>query len=157
MKKLLVLTAVPGSGKSTWARKYKETHGNVYIVSSDEIRYELTNSYLDFSHQKDVWELFSQRIHEYSKLNDDVTVILDALCDLNRLRIQYVMENPEFDYYELVMIKKDRKSAEEYNKQRGEEHWVPDEVLQKLFDKFEEPNDEVKKVFNKVTVIDYYF
>lgn len=157
MKKLLVLSAIPGSGKSTWARKYKENHDNVYIISSDEIRYELTQSYTDFSRQKEVWPLFAERIHECAKKSGDITIILDALCDLNRLRKQYVLENPEFDYYELVLIKKDRKDAEIFNKQRSEEHWVPDDVLDALIDKFEEPDEEVKAVYNKITVVDYYF
>ena len=100
MKKLIVLTALPGSGKSTWAKKYQEEHENTFIISSDEIRRELTGSYTDFSKQSEVWPLFSQRIHEYARINDNVTVILDALCDLNSLRVKYVKENPEYDYFE---------------------------------------------------------
>ena len=94
MKTLIVLSAMPGSGKSTWAKKYQEEHPHTLIVSSDAIRYELTGQAQDFSKQKEVWELFSLRIHEYAKRYDDVTVILDALNDLNSLREKYVKENP---------------------------------------------------------------
>ena len=86
MKTLIMLSAMPGSGKSTWAKAYREAHPHTLIVSSDEIRYELTGTTQDFSKQKEVWELFSLRIHEYAKKYDDVTVILDALTDLNVLR-----------------------------------------------------------------------
>ena len=77
-----MLSAMPGSGKSTWAKAYQEAHPHTLIVSSDEIRFELTGQTQDFSKQKEVWELFSFRIHEYAKKYDDVTVILDALTDL---------------------------------------------------------------------------
>ena len=93
MKTLIMLSAMPGSGKSTWAKAYQEAHPHTLIVSSDAIRYELTGQTQDFSKQKEVWELFSLRIHEYAKMHDDVTVILDALTDLNMLREKYVKEN----------------------------------------------------------------
>ena len=65
MKKLIILSAVPGSGKSTWAKKYQSEHPNTYIISSDQIRFELTGVYQDFSRQKEVWEIFEQRIKDY--------------------------------------------------------------------------------------------
>ena len=35
MRTLILLSAIPGSGKSTWARKYQKEHQNTYIVASD--------------------------------------------------------------------------------------------------------------------------
>ena len=67
MKQLIILSAVPGSGKSTWAKKYQASHPNTYIISSDEIRFELTGQYQDFSKQKEVWEEFENRLLNYSK------------------------------------------------------------------------------------------
>ena len=150
MKTLIVLSAMPGSGKSTWANKYKEEHSHTLIVSSDQIRYELTGTTQDFSKQQEVWELFSLRIHEYAKLYDDVTVILDALNDLNWLREKYVKENPEFDRYELVLFPRTLEQIKFYNKQRKESSIVPDEQLETLVNKWEEPSLEVINLFNKV-------
>ena len=150
MKTLIVLSAMPGSGKSTWANKYKEEHSHTLIVSSDQIRYELTGTTQDFSKQQEVWELFSLRIHEYAKLYDDVTVILDALNDLNWLREKYVKENPEFDRYELVLFPRTLEQIKFYNKQRKESSIVPDEQLEALVNKWEEPSPEVINLFNKV-------
>lgn len=150
MKTLIMLSAMPGSGKSTWAKAYQEAHLHTLIVSSDEIRYELTGTTQDFSKQKEVWELFSLRIHEYAKKYDDVTVILDALTDLNILREKYVKENPEYDEYVLVLFPRTLEQIRFYNKQRKETSIVPDEQLEVLINKFEEPTEEVKKLFNKV-------
>ena len=150
MKTLIMLSAMPGSGKSTWAKAYQEAHPHTLIVSSDEIRYELTGQTQDFSKQKEVWELFSLRIHEYAKKYDDVTVILDALCDLNSLREMYVKDNPEYDEYVLVLFPRTLEQIRYYNKQRKLTSIVPDEQLDRLINKWEEPTEEVKKLFNKV-------
>ena len=150
MKTLIVLSAMPGSGKSTWAQKYQEEHPHTLIVSSDKIRYELTGSMQDFSKQKEVWDLFSFRIHEYANKYDDVTVILDALNDLNSLREKYVKENPEFDRYELVLFPRTLEQVRYFNKQRDGKLIVPDDELEMLINKWEQPSEEVIKLFNKV-------
>ena len=91
MKTLIMLSAFPASGKSTWANKYKATHNNVVILNSDDIRMEITGGdYQDHSRQKEVWELFEKRIHEYALKSEDVTVIVDALNDVNFVRLKYL-------------------------------------------------------------------
>ena len=90
------------------------------------------------------------RIHEYAKRYDDVTVILDALNDLNSLREKYVKDNPEFDRYELVLFPRTLEQIHYYNKQRKECSIVPDDQLEVLVKKFEQPSPEVIKLFNKI-------
>lgn len=150
MKTLIILSAMPGSGKSTWAKNYQSEHPHTLIISSDKIRYEITGTLNDFSRQKEVWELFSLRIHEYAKKYDDVTVILDALNDLNSLREKYVKENPEFDKYELVVFPRTVDQIRYYNKQRDSESIVPEEQLEILVKKWEEPSQEIIKLFDTV-------
>ena len=155
MKTLIVLSAPPGSGKSTWAKLFAGSHPNTYIISSDAIRYELTGQMQDFSKQKEVWEIFEQRIHEYAKLGDDINVILDALCDLNSLRVKYVKENPEYDRYVLVLFPHSLEEIEYLNKQRKKENIVPDEVVLALYKKFEEPTKEVLDLFDEVKEVKF--
>ena len=150
MKTLIILSAMPGSGKSTWANKYKEEHPHTLIVSSDQIRFEWTGEKQDFSKQKEVWELFSFRIHEYAKMYDDVSVILDALNDLNSLREKYVKENPEFDKYVLVLFPRTIEQINFYNKQRNDDSIVPDDQLKMLINKWEEPSEEIIKLFDEI-------
>ena len=150
MKTLIVLSAMPGSGKSTWAKKYQEEHPHTLIISSDKIRYELTGSLQDFSKQDKVWELFSLRIHEYANKYDDVTVILDALNDLNMLRKKYVKENPEYDRYELVLFPRTIEQIHFYNKQRNEAAVVPEDQLEMLINKWEEPSEEVIFLYDEI-------
>ena len=103
--------------------------------------------------QKEVWELFSLRIHEYAEKYNDVTVILDALTDLNCLREKYVKENPEFDRYELVLFPRTIEQIRFYNKQRNEKSIVPDDQLEMLINKWEEPSEEVLKLFDVINEV----
>lgn len=150
MKTLIVLSAIPASGKSTWAAQYQAAHKNVYIVSSDAIRMEVTNGdYRDHTRQQEVWKIFSERIHEYGAIND-CTVILDALNDLNVLRRKYVEENPEFDKYVLVLFPTNPERSKHYNSLRPSNVSVPDLVMDELIHKFEQPTEEIKNLFDEI-------
>lgn len=157
MKTLIVMSATPGSGKSTWARMYQNTHPNTIILSSDEVRKELTGTYNDFSKQKEVWELFEKRLVEYGKQEGDFALILDALNDLNTLRQKYVIMGKEFDKKILVIIKKPHEVTKRTNKERKQEKWVPDDALIALEAKFEMPDQKTIDMFDEYQYIDYYF
>lgn len=148
-----MLSAIPASGKTTWAKEYQQNHPNTYIVSSDDIRLEVTHgNYQDHTRQKEVWELFDKRIHEYAK-NEDATVILDALNDTNEVRLKYLTTTPEFDKKILVLFPSTYEKSKKYNGMREEEVRVPENILIGLVNKFEEPNEEVLKYIDEVKVV----
>jgi len=150
MKTLIMLSAIPASGKSTWAKRYKKTHENVVILNSDDIRMEVTNGdYHDHTRQKEVWELFERRIHEYGT-QEGITLILDALNDVNEVRLKYLTTTPEFDKKILVMFPSNLERSQKYNGTRSDEVRVPDDILIGLVNKFEEPNNEVYENINEI-------
>lgn len=154
MKTLIMLSAVPAAGKTTWAKKYQAEHENVYIINSDEVRLEITHGdYQDHSHQKEVWELFERRIHEYANKGDDVTVILDALNDVNEVRYKYLSTTPEYDKKILVLFPTSLEKSLHYNGERVWPNKVPDDILIGLVHKFEEPNEKVLSLVDKVITI----
>ena len=151
MKTLIMLSAIPASGKSTWAQEYQKNHPEVYIVSSDEIRLEVTHGdYHDHTKQKEVWELFDQRIHEYANKSENATVILDALNDVNVVRYKYLSTTPEFDKKILVLFPNTLAKSKKYNDMRPKEASVPDDVLVQLVNKFEPPSEEVLELVDEV-------
>ena len=154
MKTLIMLSAFPACGKSTWANAYKKEHPNTFILNSDDIRMEITNGdYQDHSHQKEVWETFERRIHEYGE-KDNVTVILDALNDVNEVRLKYLSTTPEYDKKVLIMFPNSSKERAIYfNNLRKEEVRVPPHILDLLINKFEEPNEEVFSLVNEVRYV----
>ena len=154
MKTLIMLSAVPAAGKTTWAKKYQEEHENVYIINSDDVRLEITGgNYQDHSRQKEVWELFERRIHEYANKGDDVTVILDALNDVNPVRMKYLSTTPEYDKKVLVLFPTTLDKSMKYNGERPWPNKVPDDILVELNHKFEEPSKEVLDLVDEVITI----
>ena len=153
MKTLIMMSAFPASGKSTWAKRYALEHDNVIILNSDDIRMEITHgNYHDHSHQKEVWELFEKRIHEYSQI-EDVTLILDALNDVNEVRLKYLTTTPEFDKKVLVLFNLDPERSKRLNRERDEAVRVPDSIMDMLINKFEEPSEEVNKYLDEIRYI----
>ncbi len=155
MKTLIMLSAIPAAGKSTWAKEYKDTHPNTYIVSSDEVRMEVTNGdFQDHSRQKEVWELFEKRIHEYGQI-ENATVILDALNDVNEVRLKYLSTTPEFDKKILVLFPSTYKKSQQYNSLREEAVRVPEDILIGLVNKFEAPSKEVLALVDEVREVSW--
>ena len=154
MKTLIMLSAIPASGKSTWAKEYQAHHPNTYIINSDEVRMEVTHGdFQDHSKQKEVWELFERRIHEYALIYKDVTVIVDDLNDVNAVRLKYLTTTPEFDKKILVLFPNSLEKSRKYNNLREKAVRVPDDILVGLVNKFEEPNEEVKNLVDEVIEI----
>ena len=150
MKTLIMLSAIPASGKSTWARRFKAEHDNIIILNSDELRMEVTHgNYHDHSHQKEVWELYEKRIHEYGQI-ENVILILDALNDVNEVRLKYLTTTPEFDKKILVMFPSNLEKSKKLNRERDPNVRVPDGILEGLVQKFEEPNEEVLNNINEI-------
>lgn len=149
-----MLSAVPAAGKTTWAKNYQKEHDNVYIINSDDVRLELTGgNYQDRSKQKEVWELFEKRIHEYANKGEDVTVILDALNDVNSVRYKYLSTTPEYDRKILVLFPTTLENSQKYNGERVWPNKVPDDVLIMLNNKFEEPSQEVLDLVDEVQIV----
>lgn len=156
MNKLIVLSACPGSGKSTWAKRYSSTHPNTVILSSDEVRKQITGTYTDFSKQDQVWNTIRSEITRYSHI-DNVDLILDACIDLNELRVFYANLGKDFTNRTLIVICKPLEEVIENNKKRNPAKFVPEDVLIKLFNKFELPTDEVIKCYDNYVFINRYF
>ena len=154
MKTLIMLSAIPASGKSTWAKEYQETHPNTYIVSSDDIRVEVCGTYLDHTRQDEVWALFEKRIHEYGAI-ENATVILDALNDVNPVRLKYLSTTPEFDKKILVLFPSNLEKSQKYNGMREKDVRVPSDILVGLVNKFEAPNEEVLKYVDEIIEVEW--
>ena len=150
-----MLSAIPASGKTTWAKEYQKNHTNCYIVNSDDVRMEITNgNYQDHTRQKEVWELFEKRIHEYGAI-EGATVILDALNDVNPVRIKYLSTTPEFDKKILILFPSNLEKSKKYNGMREPECRVPDDILVQLVNKFEAPSPEVLALVDEVQEVNW--
>ena len=159
MKKLIILAGLPGSGKSTYIKENFNKE-DCYHFDSDETRREMFHSYLIFP--KDMYDIYNHMIDnankKYDELikegKDDFTFIMDSTFLDNKRRMHYVNHLRKFDYYELIMfISDDINFNLRNNKKRIKDKWVPEDVIFKMVDQYEEPNEEVLKTFNKIVKI----
>lgn len=158
MKKLIVLSAIAACGKSTFAKNYKKNHvdENVFIVSSDEIRKELTGVYTNLNFEKETWEIYFKRINTLRDSNENVTIIADSTNILNKFRKQVGIIGG-FDKKVLILIKKDIELCLKKNKERNSAKYVPEYAIKNMFEKWEELDEETAALFDEIVRIDGWF
>lgn len=154
MRKLILLTAIPGAGKSTWANDYKKSHPNTFIVSSDELRKEFGGSYQYFEEEERVWKEFLDRTNKYASELEDCTVILDSTCLTNKFRKYYALNTSNFDKKVLIYLNCSLEKAIKRNYQRAQERFVPENVMESLYKTLEVPSNEVIKLFDSYLEIE---
>lgn len=156
VKTFILLSAIPGSGKSTWAKRYIEEHPNAKVVSSDELRVEFGGRANNFDHEKEVWDTFLERIHLYGQ-EDDATVIADATMISNKFRKYYYENTPEFERHILVFFDIPYEVCAFQNKMREDARVVPDHALKRMSEDFEKPSDEVMSLYDEVITVTQKF
>ena len=152
MSKLVVLSGVPGSGKSYFSKMLrKKKVGHVYIISSDALRDLVTGNQRNLSEEKLMWKMFYDLAKVYSADPRGV-VILDATNRNTTFRINHVKElKPLFD--ELILVSFDIPKEKVFRQNLDREFPVPEVVLEEYFDQFELPKEADYKFFNHVYVV----
>ena len=133
---LWVMVGLSGSGKSTIAKKIADDNHNSVIVSSDNIREELTGDYEDQKHNEEVFKIFHDRIRK--NLENKQNVIADATNLTIKSRRAILSKVNGLDIEKIcVIIPKPFEKCKEDNLHR--EHPVPEEVLDKQIRRFQIP------------------
>ena len=153
MKTLILLSAIPGSGKSTWAKKYQLTHPNVHIVASDDVREKVSGSAQNFDKEALVWETFLQDINDFTKVEGDCTVIADATNLQNRFRRHYYETTPDFDRHVLVVFNIPYDTCLRQNRMRHGSRVVPDKAMDSMREEFEVPTQEIIDLYDEYILI----
>ena len=149
-KKLIVLSGIPGSGKSTYAQEYVLNHPRSAIVASDAIRMELFGRVDDFSKEDIVWSTFENLIFEKAKTCD--SVIAESSATANERRLRWAkMFRQTFDIIELVYFDIPFEVCLERNEKRHLA--IPYNDMLVMKESFEVPSDEVMKSYDKVIKI----
>ena len=153
MRTFILLSAIPGSGKSTWARTYAEEHPNTFIVASDELRCKIAGSPQAFDHEEEVWDAFLNEINGYADQYEDCTVIADATNLRNQFREFYCKSTPKFDKHILVVFQIPFEICLKQNRMRTRSRIVPDLAMIQMFRTFEKPSEAVMDMYDEVLII----
>ena len=151
MSKLVVLSGVPGSGKSYFSKALrKKKIGHVYIVSSDALRDLVTGNQQNLSEETLMWKMFYELAKVYSADPNGI-VVLDATNRSTEYRINSVKElKSHFDEADLVIFDIPKEVVLKQNLER--EFPVPESVIEDYFSYFELPKKEDYEFFTNVFV-----
>ena len=154
MRTLILMAGVPGSGKSSWAKRYAAAHPNSHVVDTDEVRRSITGDYRKFTEPVSLaWDEMIRQANELLAKYEDVTVIIDSTFLTDERRLYFLSRLKGYDHLEHFMVKfHDYSVVFEHNKSRQKDKWVPDEVIEKMIQRYENPSPEVEKLFDKITI-----
>lgn len=151
MSKLIVLSGVPGSGKSYFSKLLrKKKSGHVYIISSDALRDLVTGNQKNLSEDKLMWKMYYELAKVYSADPKGI-VVLDATNRSTQYRIDSVKELKEnFGETDLVLFDIPKEVVLRQNLDR--EFPVPEAVIEEYFSFFELPKKEDYEFFHNVYI-----
>lgn len=153
MRILYVLSGIPGSGKTTWANKFQKSHKNTFIVSSDEIRKELTGAYQNFKEENKVWSLYYSRVNEYSLLKNDANIICDSTALIDEYRLLPLNYKGKYDKKVLVYFNVSPSICKSRNEKREKEKRVIETVMDTMINSNQYPKEETIKKFDEFLII----
>ena len=132
-KNLWILVGIPGSGKSTWAKREANKETDI-IISRDEIRFSLLNENDEyFSKEKLVWKTFIKEIQKAIDENKE-NIFIDAthLNRINRDKVQNALNIPDhYNVYAACFITP-LDVCLERNAGRTGRAFVPEEVIRDM-------------------------
>ena len=142
MNNLYLMVGAPGSGKSTYAREFREEHNpSPIIVSRDAIRFSMVNDGSPyFSKEKAVFKEFVREINEGL---DEGDVIADAthINEVSRMKLINRVDLSKCKVSCIVLLT-DELTAINRNHLREGRARVPDQVIRDSYARFTHPKTD---------------
>lgn len=143
---LEILIALPGAGKSTYAKNILKEDSSVIIVSSDAIRKELYGSEADQSHNQEVFNEVFKRTR--AAIKDNKHCIIDATNLSRKRRIAFLKQFNNCEKRATVFAIPFEVCCERNN---SRERIVPQYAMDRMFKSFQPPAYE--EGFDEINVI----
>ena len=150
MNKLIIMCGLPGSGKSTYAKKLLELHPEWKYVSRDEVRYEyVTDQEHYFDHETEVYKEFCNRISMH--LINENTVIADATHITRKSREKLIrsLDIKPDEIYVLIMHTPFNICMERNTKREGITR-VPDDSMYRMKHQLKYPDARFETYIDKI-------
>ena len=146
---IYLISGIPASGKSTYARELAATTGALYI-SRDEIRFSMLKDGEDyFAHEDEVMDSFIEQIQE--SINSRHNCIADA-THLNYSSRVKVLNRLDLKNAKVILVIMDTPLAVcmARNAKRDGLARVPDSVIKKMWERHRGPDAEEAKRYAQI-------
>ena len=153
MNTLIMMVGIPGSGKSTYAKKLIERNPSWKYVSRDEVRYEyVTDKEHYFDHEFDVYKEFCNRVSMHL-INGD-TVIADA-THLSKGSRYKLINNLDIkpDKVIAVVVMTNFEECKRRNSEREGIRCVPDKSMNSMIHGFKKPNARFEDYIDEIVYV----
>lgn len=144
-KILYVLSGVPASGKSTWAKLKTEMEPNVVWVSRDKIRFDIMDSYEGveckyFTHEREVFDQYTETIQLY--IDSDYPQIIADATQINERSRKKLLSHLDLKDYEvrIILFLTDINICHNRNERRTGRERVPEQVIDNMYDSLMQSN-----------------
>lgn len=159
MNYLIMFCGVPGSGKSTEARRMAGslTARNLTVehISRDELRFSLISNKSEyFSKEKEVFSKFVEKMNNSLNKNDCTIIDATHISKVSRAKILRRVENPANVRLLVLYLTTPIDICMQQNDLRTGRERVPHEVIEKMSEQFETPTEKefVKFGFDSVEI-----
>ena len=153
--KLYIMSGIPGSGKTTFAKTY---FPEALYVSRDEIRFSLVSENEEyFSKEDDVYDLFIDRINEGLKNGRDVIADATHLNSRSRMKLLACLgiDPNETQIIVIFMRIPPKECIARNEKRKGTRSYVPIPAIYRMNKALKEPNfDECYGLIHKIIIVD---
>jgi predicted kinase len=152
-KKVYILSGIPGSGKSTWARN-NITPGAEWI-SRDNVRFAIVKEDEEyFSHEDEVFDTFIAYINQTLENPDIHTIFIDAthLNKSSRSKTLNKIKKVNIEELNCVCFNTPIEICQERNSLRTGRAKVPTSVIDNMFNSYKYPTAD--EGFTHVYVVD---
>lgn len=150
---LVLCIGIPGSGKSSWVKEYIKTHPLTYVISTDEIRKELTGV------EQCIDPNQNQMIHDEARKR--VKSIIDDPNSFGGLGPEIIVDSTNVDHLEWkaykelgasIMLAKifDVSVDEAMFHQQNRERRVPKEIVEMKYNQLQESKKYIPLFFNMI-------
>lgn len=139
-KTLIMLCGCPASGKSTWAKQYKDNK-NAIIISRDEIRFKIVSPEEEyFSKEEQVFNTFISDINVAIGDNEHSIIIIDATHISPKSRAKVLNKlNLDNVTLEAVTFRPSLEECLKRNAHREGRTRVPDTALINMYKNYRNP------------------
>ena len=147
MNYLIMFCGVPGSGKSTEARRMAGSLAargiTVEYISRDELRFSMISDESEyFSKEKEVFSKFVEKMNNSLNKNDCTIIDATHISKASRAKILRRVENPDNVRLLVLYLTTPLDICMRRNDLRSGREQVPHEVIEKMAKQFEDPTEK---------------